>query len=288
MSKLFGEYLIEKKIISEENLVQLIVQQSKSIPSLIQLVHKSSLINPKDMLAILRYQTQKNISFEMACKNLNFWNEKLESTLNQEYEKYKIPIVQLIIENELADTDQVMIALEEYLNQKKDEVVESNTQEPSQASNASDSSPQLSENIEAPKTEENITSNKKVSIILMNYYLTPSKKLSFEKSINTLMNTADDSTKIKYLNKILSELYTINGLFKFSYDSQPESSFESYIKQVETILSQNNLSEIDSISKSLLTFITDIWNTYHNGNRDDLQSKFNTNLEVKKSISTAA
>ena len=50
MSKYFGEFLIERKIISEEQLVEALVQQSLTLPSVLGVVRSLDLLSSSEIL----------------------------------------------------------------------------------------------------------------------------------------------------------------------------------------------------------------------------------------------
>ena len=55
MSKYFGEFLIERKIISEEQLVEALVQQSLTLPSVLGVVRSLDLLSSSEILSVLKH-----------------------------------------------------------------------------------------------------------------------------------------------------------------------------------------------------------------------------------------
>ena len=73
--KLFGEYLVEKKIVTADALAKALVQQIKSLPSLVEIVYEQQWMKPMDLIMVLKTQHRNHASFlETEIKSANLIN----------------------------------------------------------------------------------------------------------------------------------------------------------------------------------------------------------------------
>ena len=113
--KLFGQYLVEKGIIDENELLSALIQQIKEIPSVVEVVYESKLLNPTQILRALELQTRNNTDFIQACKTLGFWDENVVAKFNSLASEKQIPLGQVLVKSGKVSFQKIVNALDEYL-----------------------------------------------------------------------------------------------------------------------------------------------------------------------------
>lgn len=113
--KLFGEYLIERKLVTPEQLLDVLMLQIASVPSIAEAVHRLKLLSQQQIIQVLAHQTKKHCEFRTAALDLGFWNEQVEGQVAAEIARLKTPIGQLLAKRGYLDFRAVTTALDEYL-----------------------------------------------------------------------------------------------------------------------------------------------------------------------------
>lgn len=114
--KLFGEFLVEKGLLSEQQLLESVIEQLSVLPSVPEVLHKHGLLSHADLLKALKYQTKHKVDFVRACRILNVWTAQLESTVQQIVDEQREPIGQIFIKKGLLDSDQLTQALQDFFH----------------------------------------------------------------------------------------------------------------------------------------------------------------------------
>lgn len=118
---LFGEYLVEQKYISAADLLKLLVEQVRTAPSLMEVTFEAQLLEPEEILAVLSLQHNRGSDFKTACHDLGYWTPALEEKIQQELLRKKIPLGQLVMEAKLMSMQELVSALDKFMqeNEKK-------------------------------------------------------------------------------------------------------------------------------------------------------------------------
>ncbi len=112
----FGEYLVAKGIVSIEALVEALVEQIQTVPSVAEIIFKNKALPAKSMLQAFAMQHQKQIDFREACRNLKLWSPELDLLIVRELAEVRVPLGQILIKKGLADLTTITKALDEYLS----------------------------------------------------------------------------------------------------------------------------------------------------------------------------
>ena len=100
MSVLFSEYLIEKKMLSMEQVLEIFIEQLEIIPSTAELIYEFNLLPKNDLLKILMKQQFEGLDFHTSAKSLGLWNSEVsDSVLKKLREVYK-PFTEILIQKE--------------------------------------------------------------------------------------------------------------------------------------------------------------------------------------------
>lgn len=116
MNRLFGDFLLERKIITQEQFTHILVAQIASQPTMSSIVLENDLLDTQSLFTTLKYQFEHRVDFMEALKKLNFWNPKLESDINAILMKKQTPIGELLLKEGHIDFKVLTDMLDEYLS----------------------------------------------------------------------------------------------------------------------------------------------------------------------------
>jgi hypothetical protein len=114
MRKLFGEYLVEKGLVSAEQLLAALVEQIHSMPALVDIIYRRKLLSPLELLAALKYQTVHRAEFRSACEALSLWGPKLAEAIEEELLRASRPIGEILVKRGSLGLEALIVALADY------------------------------------------------------------------------------------------------------------------------------------------------------------------------------
>jgi hypothetical protein len=115
--KLFGDYLVERKLISNQVLAEVLIEQLKSIPSTAEVVFEYKLLSTDQILAVLRKQTEAKKGFVEAARDLELWSEDIARRVEEVLGVVRIPLGQLLINSGKVSIEQITDALDHFLSE---------------------------------------------------------------------------------------------------------------------------------------------------------------------------
>ncbi|MBF0539691.1 MAG: cyclic nucleotide-binding domain-containing protein [Nitrospirae bacterium] len=109
----FGSYLISKRLISEEDMLDALKYQSAQTPSFIDVAIKRRYLDMKQVYEILTHQGHTDLSFEEMAIQSHYLTEQQVKELSDERERIRLPIGEILVQfNKLPRT----VMLEELEN----------------------------------------------------------------------------------------------------------------------------------------------------------------------------
>ncbi len=114
--KFFGEFLVEKNLVTDEVLVDALIEQLKSMPSLTEIAFETKLFPAKSFLSILSLQTNEKLDFKTAAEKLGLWSVEIEERVSRTLSEKKIPLGQILVRNGKVGFEDITKALDEYLS----------------------------------------------------------------------------------------------------------------------------------------------------------------------------
>lgn len=114
--KLFGDFLVTKGLISEEILLEVLIDQVQGLPSIPEVVYRERLLLPKQQLEILRTQTVNKCSYRQACEQLGYWNKNFADKIVNYLDALRKPLGQLVLARTNVKISDLTKALDEYLS----------------------------------------------------------------------------------------------------------------------------------------------------------------------------
>lgn len=113
--KLFGDYLVGKKLLTEDQLLDILIEQLRDQPSIAEIIHEGTLLPRHQQLDILRIQNQDHCSYQQACEKLGVWTNELQQQVTTASEAKRTPIGQLLVKNTTLKFSDLAKALDDYL-----------------------------------------------------------------------------------------------------------------------------------------------------------------------------
>lgn len=116
-SKYFGEFLVEKNIITDENLVDALIEQISSTPPLCQVVFQNKILPTAKIFEAFRYQQDNQVEFMQACKAMGAWTNEVNDKTNRMMGELRKPLGQILVNKGLIDLKKLTTMLDEFLSQ---------------------------------------------------------------------------------------------------------------------------------------------------------------------------
>ncbi len=116
-SKYFGEFLVEKGVISEENLVDALIEQLVNTPPLCQIIHQKNILTPHKIFEAFRFQQENQVEFMQACKAIGAWTQDVQDKVFVSLDEIRKPLGHILVSKGLLDLKKLTNMLDEFLSQ---------------------------------------------------------------------------------------------------------------------------------------------------------------------------
>lgn len=98
MPKLFGEFLVDQQVISEEQLAIALVNQVKLMPATVEVIFQRKLLPNHKIIEILKCQQTTGRDFRSAAKFLGIWTKDLEISVTTLLEQARTPLGEVLVQ----------------------------------------------------------------------------------------------------------------------------------------------------------------------------------------------
>lgn len=115
--KFFGEYLVEKKILTSDQVITALLKQINGIPTVAEIVHQKKMIQSEDLMEILKLQHENKSSFIDAAMEIGVWNDGIENEINRQIQANRVPLWQIVNDLNFAKTETISKAFDEFLGE---------------------------------------------------------------------------------------------------------------------------------------------------------------------------
>jgi hypothetical protein len=115
MSVVFCRYLLQQRHLDDLAFLDAIDQLRTMTPTLPRLIFDHQLLDEKAMLEVFSHQAQHKISFEMSCKALGLWSDKIEVTLAKVLADGHQSIFHVLVERNMISPQDLIAAMDEFL-----------------------------------------------------------------------------------------------------------------------------------------------------------------------------
>lgn len=116
-SKYFGEFLVEKGIISEDNLVDALVEQIANTPPLCQMILQNKILSSHKVFEAFRFQQDNQVEFMQACKSIGAWTQEVQDRVFTSLDDIRKPLGHILVSKGLIDLKKLTNMLDEFLSQ---------------------------------------------------------------------------------------------------------------------------------------------------------------------------
>jgi hypothetical protein len=116
-SKYFGEFLVEKGVITEENLVDALIEQLANTPPLCQVIHQKNILSCAKIFEAFRFQQDNQVEFMQACKAIGAWTQEVQEKAFNSLDDMRKPLGHILVSKGLIDLKKLTNMLDEFLSQ---------------------------------------------------------------------------------------------------------------------------------------------------------------------------
>lgn len=120
MTKFFGEYLVEKKIISQNDLLEALVLQVQNTPTFLEVAFKHSIFQPEQILSILKNQVVEGVEFKVSAQSLGLWTLEAERQIQDALVKERVPLGKILLSQKKLEVKDLIAALDQFLADQLD------------------------------------------------------------------------------------------------------------------------------------------------------------------------
>lgn len=120
--KFFGQYLVEKSLLSEETLVDALIEQLRSMPSLAEVVYDLKVFSTKQFLNVLALQAQTGMEFKKTAESIGLWTKEVDEKVTRALGDRRIPLGQILVRTGKIGFEDITKALDEYLSSMESSV----------------------------------------------------------------------------------------------------------------------------------------------------------------------
>jgi len=113
--KLFGTFLLEQRLITEDQLLAALVAQVEAVPSVAKIVFDRGLLSKSDQLKVMSHQALNRCEFVAACRALGMWGESLEAAIIEAVARSREPIGATLVRNQVISQQQLDDQLSAFL-----------------------------------------------------------------------------------------------------------------------------------------------------------------------------
>ncbi len=115
----FGEYLLEKGMLNEDQLVDTLACQIEQLPSFLSLIKNNNILSNKEILNIVEKQIKnKTDILDIIRKDDILSNEKIKELFTLQM-KNKKTLTEILVEKNIVSLDKIEVAIKDYIEVKK-------------------------------------------------------------------------------------------------------------------------------------------------------------------------
>jgi hypothetical protein len=116
-SKYFGEFLVEKGVITKENLVDALIEQIATTPPLCQVIYQKKILPLASVFDAFRFQQDHQVEFMQACKSMGLWTKEVQDKAYESIDEMRKPLGHILVSKGLIDLKKLTHMLDEFLSQ---------------------------------------------------------------------------------------------------------------------------------------------------------------------------
>ncbi len=267
----FGEYLVVKKVITEDQLLDALTYQVEHLPSFLKVLRGEKILSTSDLFKMIKIQLETNSDLVGVLRDENKLDEKQLHQIFTKQASSRIMLGQVLVELKIIDQGLVETNLYNFLRDKdnlqsiqKEKQVESiaSATKPIEMSEAAlESLRELGMVMDTPvqSAEIAISAPVEASIFVeefLNVYNTKMKN-KLNKILEILRQSENDDSDISnYFNSLYRDLHVLKGAAQVAELSLIEGFVGEWEIVIEKILTMKN-EQVKSWCKDGLPFLTE-------------------------------
>ena len=267
----FGEYLVVKKVITEDQLLDALTYQIEHLPSFLKVLREERILNTSDLFKMIKIQLETNSDLVGVLRDENKLDEKQLHQIFTKQASSRIMLGQVLVELKIIDQGLVETNLYNFLRDKdnlqsiqKEKQIESiaSASKPIEMSEAAlESLRELGMVMDAPVQTKNDSKSAPVeaSIFVEEFLNVFNSKLKnkLNKILEILRQSEhDDSDISNYFNSLYRDLHVLKGAAQVAELALIEGFLGEWEIVIEKILTLKN-EQVKSWCKDGLPLLTD-------------------------------
>lgn len=266
--KYFGEFLVEKNILSADQLVKAVLKQTSTQPLAAQVSYDTRLLSAQELMQVFSFQQTHQVDFIAAGEATGLLTKEKKERLTRELHEFQIPLAKILMDDQIAQPKDLIHAMDEYLAVAQVQVqIKDQVPHPGQAV----AQPLMTEpQVNLPSTKEASSPSKSLTSAMEFTKIGPSfvqefKDVLSEKKVTEMINILNliqqnannKDLATSFLQDILKNIHVIRGLAKASKSLVMESLCslmdKAVVDQLKKIDTENSMDSIAAdLSKRLI------------------------------------
>lgn len=247
----FGDYLVEKKIITPSQLIEALAFQLENLPSMVRLIHEAGVINPAELLQLIKTQIKQDIDlFSVLIDQKKISREQASDLALKQWSR-RMPLGEVLVKLSMVTRDQLDYHLDSYFEAKEkkslvsvasaeplinDAALESLRELGIDTSSLAEAAPKISAVEKAFKPKEEI-----------NHFLNvfnDKQKNKMLKLVSIIEETQNKQENVSnYINSLFRDLHLIKGAVFLSEINAIEAVTAEWDESLESVLNKGEESE---------------------------------------------
>ena len=259
-SKYFGEFLVEKGVISQENLVDALIEQIATTPPLCQVIYQKKILPTTKVFEIFRYQQDQQVEFIQACKSLGVWTKEVQDRAFETIDELRKPLGHILVSKGLIDLKKLTHMLDEFLSQLASAPVSAPV--PMQ-----NTTPEVKASIPAPSISlDDLPENIQPGILMeLEETFDEKKRKMIRVALSLVKDNAGSDMAIckKLMQDVFKIVHGLNGLLAMlALDKVSEilTAMEAYLSSVQGKIQDRPKDQMISDTEILTKAIDLVWN----------------------------
>lgn len=237
----FGDYLIEKKVINQTQLIEALCFQIESLPSLMRIVLEEKITATDILLDIIKKEAKDDQDIIKSLINRNILDENKASELELKQVSKRIPLGEIIVKLNMAKSDVVNSALQEYYEKKfniNDEVDMQSTSDVELNAAALESLKELGISLDSGPVSVKVSTPADPFVLQYLELFSEKYKNKLKKLISIIQKEVEGASDISnYYNSLYRDLHLLKGtvnLCEFKIQDELVSLWEREIEKTVT------------------------------------------------------
>jgi len=259
-SKYFGEFLVEKGVISQENLVDALIEQIATTPPLCQVIYQKKILPTTKVFEIFRYQQDQQVEFIQACKSLGVWTKEVQDRAFETIDELRKPLGHILVSKGLIDLKKLTHMIDDFLSQLASAPVSAPV--PMQ-----NTAPEVKASIPAPSISlDDLAENIQPGILMeLEETFDEKKRKMIRVALSLVKDNAGSDMAIckKLMQDVFKIVHGLNGLLAMlALDKVSEilTAMEAYLSSVQGKIQDRTKDQMISDTEILTKAIDLVWN----------------------------